>query len=66
MKDSRLIVSWRMRERLTDVAEDHLLVGHEPGQAHGVDRRSAVTARGLAISSAVRAAVPLGASSLPS
>jgi hypothetical protein len=26
------------RERLADLAQDHLLVGHEPGQAHRVDR----------------------------
>ena len=54
------------RERLTDVAEDHLLVGDEPGQAHRVDRRRSGTPPAAAISSAVRFAVPLGASSLAS
>ena len=50
------------RQRLADVAEDDLLVGDEPGQAHRVDRHLAVH-RAMR---AVRAAVPLGASSLRS
>ena len=33
------------RERLTEIAEDHLLVGDEPGQAHRVDRRRLAAAR---------------------
>ena len=53
------------RERLAEVAEDHLLVGDEARQPHRVDRRRRA-AVASAISSAVRAAVPLGASSLPS
>ena len=55
------------RQRLPDVPEDHLLVGDEPGEPDRVDRRgSRPLGAAAAISAAVRAAVPLGASSLPS
>ena len=47
------------RERLADVAEDDLLVGHDPGS------RTEWIGTSPSISSAVRAAVPDGASSLP-
>ena len=59
MKLVRSVVTWRMVRRLGDVAEDHVLVGDEPGQAHGVDRHVALHR------AAVRAAVPDGLSSLP-
>ena len=49
------------RERLALPAEDHLLVGDQPGQPHRVDRLVDVPPASR-ISSAVRFAVPEGAS----
>ena len=37
MKESRPVLSCRRRERLAEAAEEHLLVGDEAGQAHGVE-----------------------------
>ena len=45
MNDSRSIESWRIVSVWPSVAEDHLLVGDEPRQAHGVDRRLGAAAR---------------------
>ncbi len=53
-------------QRLTDVAEQHLLVGDQAGQAHRVDRRRRRRRSPRPSAAAVRAAVPLGASSLAS
>ena len=45
MKDSRRDRVVADRQRLAEVAEDHLLVGDEPGQADRVDRRRRASAR---------------------
>ena len=62
MKLVRSVVTCAIAQRLGHVAEDDLLVGDDARQAHGVDRHLAPAAS--AISCAVRAAVPDGASSL--
>ncbi len=60
------------RQRLADVAEDHLLVGDQARQADRMDRHLVVVrpcpaaSTASRISCAVRAAVPLGLSSLRS
>ena len=62
MKERRSIESWRTLERLPLAAEDDFLVGDEAGQPHRVDRLVDVPPA-ASISSAVRFAVPEGASS---
>ena len=66
MNDSRESVSWRTRQRLAEAAEDHLLTGDQARVAARCGSAGPCARRPRSISSAVRFAVPEGASSFAS